>query len=308
MIPEGFALKHNAVSTEVWHALEEWMRIRSTSTTTSGAGQEAPGAPAPGRTKQEEEQEVPRPGGEQVVVGGGSGDNDEMELAWEETEFNQNRPVAQFGFRYDYHNDVVVTPDCAHHDDTGGSTSSTSSTSTKAGGGAPPIPEIIQRLLLEPVRAEGDGDGDIKNVNFTQCIINDYKDAKTIIPWHRDDMAFGDVVLVYTFLDARPLHLRLVRQTHECCPDGEDGNNSSTRGARTDQGVNRNSTGNTGGEIETQEPYTAYYTAHPRHCSRYVLKGPARELWEHCVPEGKGRRISFTFRTLRSEDNRSKGE
>lgn len=83
----------------------------------------------------------------------------------------QNRRVAQFGFRYDYVNDVVDTV-----------------TST------PPIPPQLKELL---------------NVDekYSQCIINRYE-PDVLIPWHRDDLSFGPTVAVYTFGESRPLLLR----------------------------------------------------------------------------------------------------
>ena len=162
---------------------------------------------------------------------------------WEEHSVNQHRPVAQFGgCNYDYHKDVVDTKT-----------------------GTPPIPEIFERLLLDPVREI------LPDICFTQCIINDYREASTIIPWHKDDAAFGDTILVYTFLDGRPLHLR--------CKKPDDDATTPIHDARES---------------------TLTYSAYPRHCSRYILRGPARENWEHSVPGGKGRRVSFTFRTLRN--------
>lgn len=172
-------------------------------------------------------------------------------IEWEETEHNQNRPTAQFGFRYNYHRDIVEF----HANDNKASNSQHDCQT-------PPIPEILQRLLLDPLQNTDNNENNNSlppGMKFTQCIINDYKDADTVIPWHRDDMAFGDIVLVYTFLDERPLHLRSIH------------NNVA-------------------------------YTAHPRHCSRYILRGTAREHWEHCVPAGSSRRVSFTFRTLRQND------
>jgi alkylated DNA repair dioxygenase AlkB len=170
---------------------------------------------------------------------------------WEEHSVNQHRPVAQFGgCKYDYHNDVVVMVD----------------STTKSG--TPPIPEIFERLLLHPVREI------LPDICFTQCIINDYIEASTIIPWHKDDAAFGDTILVYTFLDGRPLHLR--------CNTRKPDDDATTT------------------PIHDDRESTLTYTAYPRHCSRYILRGSARENWEHSVPGGKGRRVSFTFRTLRS--------
>ncbi|KAL7528015.1 hypothetical protein ACHAXR_002231 [Thalassiosira sp. AJA248-18] len=37
--------------------------------------------------------------------------------------------------------------------------------------------------------------------------------------------------------------------------------------------------------------------AHPRHCSKYLLSGQVRHVWEHSVPSGNGKRVSITFRS-----------
>ena len=193
----------------------------------------------------------------------------QSQLEWEDNRSNQHRPAAQFGFRYNYQKDVVDT-------------------SAKT----PPIPDIVQRLLLDPIRNDSiivpDGDTAV-DWNFTQCIINDYQDANTIIPWHKDDTAFGNVVLVYTFLDDRPLHLRLLR--------AKDSPNSNS----DDPDACVDASG-TGSDNDNNDDFV-FFTAHPRHCSRYILRGPAREVWEHSVPSGKDRRVSFTFRTLRNKDD-----
>ncbi|KAL7444112.1 hypothetical protein ACHAXM_009862 [Skeletonema potamos] len=39
--------------------------------------------------------------------------------------------------------------------------------------------------------------------------------------------------------------------------------------------------------------------AYPRHSSKYVLQGIARNEWEHSVPSGNGKRVSITFRSWR---------
>ena len=223
MIPEGFSLKHNAVSADVWHSLEQWI-LQS---------------------------------------------QEDKDIEWEETEFNQNRPLTQFGFRYNYHKDVV---------DVNSET--------------PPIPDILQRLLLDPISDTNDI-LDVKtcDLNFTQCIINDYKDANTIIPWHKDDMVFGDIVLVYTFLDERPLNLRLPR------------NDSSNVNDVVASGDYQTGVDEKRGHTHYTNEDFIYFTAYPRHCSRYILRGPVRNMWEHSVSKGKGRRVSFTFRTLRSADD-----
>jgi len=75
---------------------------------------------------------------------------------------------------------------------------------------------------------------------------------------------------VYTFGDNRPLHFRKMA--------GEE------YGQQQEQ--------------QQRPAKNLFYEAHPNHCSRYMLQGEARNDWEHSVPTGKGRRVSFTFRTL----------
>ena len=97
--------------------------------------------------------------------------------------------------------------------------------------------------------------------------INVYE-AGNKIPWHLDHEFFGSNVLVYTFgEDDRPLLLRrpIVAEANE----------------------------DSGGEGEGY----IYSRAYPRHCSKYLLSGPARHVWEHSVPSGKGERVSITFRS-----------
>lgn len=154
----------------------------------------------------------------------------------EEGHVMQNRRIAQFGARYDYQVDCVDM-----------------STQT------PPIPSFLRKALLDDVALSSSSSS--LTDNFTQCIINDYATADTVIPWHKDHPDFGPVVLVYTFGDNRPLNFRLL-----------------------------------------EDNVYKYYVAQPRHGSRYILSGPARNDWEYSVPEGKGRRISITFRSVMAKE------
>lgn len=96
---------------------------------------------------------------------------------------------------------------------------------------------------------------------YTQCIINRYE-ASNLIPWHFDHPYFGPEVLVYTFGEERPLLLRKMTE----------------------------------GNQEEENTYV-YSRAFPRHCSKYLLSGPARDVWEHSVPGGTSKRVSITFRS-----------
>jgi alkylated DNA repair dioxygenase AlkB len=159
-----------------------------------------------------------------------NGQEQSCPVPWQdEGDVMQNRRIAQYGFRYDSQKNVV---DATTQTD--------------------PIPPFLRKLLLDDFALSS-----LENTDdFTQCIINDYTAADTVIPWHTDHPDFGPIVLVYTFGDDRPLNFRLL----------------------------------------LEEDTYKYSMAQPRHCSRYILSGPARNDWEHSVPDGKGRRISITFR------------
>eukprot|EP00986_Skeletonema_menzelii_P011935 scaffold6320_cov144-Skeletonema_menzelii.AAC.2 len=133
-----------------------------------------------------------------------------------------------------------------------------------------PIPTYIREVLLE----NKDGDD---GKHYTQCIINVYE-AKNEIPWHLDHNKFGDKVLVYTFGEERPLLLRR--------PTSHKDNKSIEYGSI--------------GLEQPEEEYTFHSTrVYPRHCSKYILQGSARNEWEHSVPNGSGKRVSITFRSWR---------
>lgn len=168
-------------------------------------------------------------------------------IPWEKSSHSQNRPVAQFGScRYDYVEDSIV--------------------SSSSASPVPPIPPILRRLLLNSAALEAAGCGGEK---FDQCIINVYDRSNIGIPWHLDDGAFGPVILVYTFGEARPLQMRMVSKMDR----GGDGSEKEGNPERI-------------------------HVAYPEHRSCYVLSGMARDSWEHSIPQGYGWRISVTFRTL----------
>ena len=160
-------------------------------------------------------------------------------IPWEASPQDQCRPVAQFGSAvYDYDADVVVAPCSQANAD---------------------IPPILKRLLLNNSGGNEETNALIASQKWSQCIINAYgANSTSHIPWHFDDPAFGPVVLVYTFGEARPLLMRK--------GDADDN--------------------------------MYMYSAQPKHLSRYVLSGESREHWQHSVPAGKDWRVSITFRTL----------
>ncbi|MGK3739250.1 MAG: hypothetical protein ACI90V_006097 [Bacillariaceae sp.] len=122
------------------------------------------------------------------------------EIMWESTPPPQNRPVAQFGFRYDYERDIVVVPigdenlavpieKCDEKEDN--KTAIYDDGSAKVAAAVPKIPELFKRLLLRPYYIQSSGIGiqddgvndDDENENeiktfveiFTQCIVNVYR-------------------------------------------------------------------------------------------------------------------------------------
>mmetsp|Transcript_18160 Transcript_18160/g.25594 ORF Transcript_18160/g.25594 Transcript_18160/m.25594 type:complete len:285 (-) Transcript_18160:72-926(-) len=272
-LPDGFSMDHNVVSLDVWEKLDHWLKTdyidiqKGTKITATKSVNTA-------SVNKEEDQEK-----KEYYY---------YKVPWQdEGEKMQHRRVAQFGGRYDYQTDIVDTK-----------------TPTA------PIPQFLKDLLLtkNPVMSnkcstvvdDGDStrakdnhiqtknsDNEDNNNNddcnendvshdFNQCIINEYTHHDTIIPWHKDHPDFGPTILVFTFGDDRPLHFRKLVQDQK-----EDNDNES--GGKEINGKNR------------------FCTAYPRHCSRYMLQGEARNDWEHSVPKGTGRRVSFTFRTLKRE-------
>lgn len=228
-------------------------------------------------------------------------------IPWEPTPYPQNRPVAQFGFRYDYERDIVVVPE-----DENDVTNNEASDQSVHNSPAPRIPKLFHRLLLQPLQEASGGceaeerserEAPPKTESFTQCIVNVYcpinaqtdkiKNHRNThlsttcslgshIPWHVDNPIFGPRIRVYTFGESRPLHMRLKhnKELHS----------------------NLLSSDTIKAEMERIENECSYYTAHPPHCSCYVLSGEARHDWEHSVPSGSGWRVSITFRTLNANE------
>lgn len=243
MLPNGFKLVHNATPLDTWEKIKSYLGL-DTGKIDLGFGTNF-------GQKQSEEGKIP----------------------WEFTPYPQNRIVAQFGFRYDYEKDIVVVP------------------GDEKQRYVPKIPALFQEPLLRPLSLDEEN-----NIEFSQCIINvycpideqkkehsetkkstssfsglkeeDFSWSKTSlgshIPWHVDDLLFGEKILVYTFGETRALKFRLKYD------EGfDDANNFK------------------------------YYNAYPPHCSYYLLSGESRYLWEHSVPSGNSWRVSITFRTLK---------
>lgn len=101
--------------------------------------------------------------------------------------------------------------------------------------------------------------------NFTQCIVNVYE-ANEGIPYHSDDAAFGEHIRVFCFGDERPIRFR-------------------RRVIKKEEGT----------RAETVELHRFSKPVGSRDC--YELSGEARHLWQHSVSEGRGKRISVTFRS-----------
>lgn len=152
--PSGFSLTHNVVPVKLWDEIQEWLDL-DWDKDDLGLSCSA------------------------------SISNDKDHIPWEMSTVEQNRPVAQFGFRYNYVCDVVDTTTAC-----------------------PPIPAVLSKLIALQ------GDESLSLLPFTQCIINAYgPNATSHIPWHKDDWRFGPIVLVYTFGSARPLQMRR-QQSH----------------------------------------------------------------------------------------------
>ena len=100
------------------------------------------------------------------------------------------------------------------------------------------------------------------------------------IPYHKDDAAFGDTVLVFSFGEPRVLRLRRLAS-----------------GAVAAQAP---------GDAEAQPEHPTHvvheYELTPAHGSAYILEGAARNDYQHCVQPGQGRRYSVTFRTNPNSD------
>lgn len=137
------------------------------------------------------------------------------------------------------------------------------------------VPDYIRRTLLS---------GEPNFRQYTQCIINAYE-AGDVIPWHVDHEYFGPEVLVYTFGEDRPLLMRKPLNDDDKSIE-DDGNPISMQ--KTKEGRRSDDEG---------DKFHVHTRAFPRHCSKYLLSGPARRVWEHSVPSGKGERVSITFRS-----------
>ncbi|CAN0365796.1 unnamed protein product, partial [Ectocarpus fasciculatus] len=159
---------------------------------------------------------------------------DDSSLSWERAV--EGRRVLQFGpARYDYDQQrVVLSPE------------------------APEIPEVLRKMLARLP--------DKLSERLVQCIVNEYS-PDDAIPFHIDDDAFGENIVVFCFGESRPLRMR------RCCDPAVD-------------------------ELQPSDQKRCYekweYQIRSRGC--YQLSGDGRYAWEHSVPPGKGRRISVTFR------------
>ena len=276
--PPGFSLCENIIPKESWNEIKSFLGLQLDQ---PNLGIDVP---AFGTTRQ-----VP-------TTTMSSTTQEENNIPWELTPPPQHRPVAQFGYRYDYQKDAVIGP-----------------AGEQQGVAVPHIPNIFQRLLLDPLQRKGHDDDDgtsftttcmnttSQNKTFDQCIVNVYYPTKSTpsssnensgshIPWHVDDSHFGPTILVYTFGEARPLHMRNIPKK-----------NDTTTTCIVDMPISLpklKPKDHKREETLNQQGYY-YFSAHPPHGSYYVLSGDARHLWEHSVPSGSDWRVSITFRTLR---------
>ena len=171
----------------------------------------------------------------------------------------EGRRVAQWGFRYDYGKQKV---DATRR--------------------VPGFPAWAYSIL--GVDAE----------TFPQVILNEYR-PEDYIPFHVDDAAFGPVVLVAVFGEARPVLFR---------PKLSDGHSVSTTNTSTlttthDTTSNPTTTVITAGTTATTSTTIALSVPH---CGVYQMEGEARYEWQHSVGPGSGTRYSFTFRSLQAAE------
>ena len=206
-IPEGFSISTNVVSEEAWDEIRNYLGLTT--------------FPHPFDEQKSDNHIVPS-----IELDGYTDQKDgEMkgkmvktstEIPWESTPFPQNRPVVQFGFRYDYEKDVVVPPSENNDDENCDEAA------------VPKIPEVFQRLLLRPY--QDIIETKLKDVKFTQCIVNVYRPStaehSSSIPWHFDDPQFGPEILVFTFGETRPLNMRLKHESNDNDNREDDDNHS----------------------------------------------------------------------------------
>ena len=83
--PNGFYLKHNAVSPGTWNEIRDWLNL-DLDDPQLGLSND--------RLHQQQQQRK-------------AASNNNALIPWEASTIEQNRPVAQFGFRYDYEQDKV---------------------------------------------------------------------------------------------------------------------------------------------------------------------------------------------------------
>lgn len=111
------------------------------------------------------------------------------------------------------------------------------------------------------------------NVPLCRC-------AAAGIPWHKDDAAFGNTVLVFSFGEPRKLKLRRLAAGL----------------------VAAQAPGDAEAQPESREEVVHSWAVLPAHGSAYLLQGPARVDYQHSVEPGTGRRYSVTFRSSPQTD------
>lgn len=140
---------------------------------------------------------------------------------------------------------------------------------------APPIPVAIVDMFFGYIPAG------VRN-GLSQCIINEYR-AGDSIPFHTDDVLFGEDIFVFCLGEARPLLLRRPLRAISAV-DG-----SGVMDALTEEGT-------------IYEYWQVDAAATVR--GMYHLCGPARYAWQHAVPAAPSSapahkaRYSVTFRSV----------
>jgi len=133
-------------------------------------------------------------------------------------------------------------------------------------GRADPVPDFLLGLRERAAAFAG-----LPAAALAHVLVNEYAPGAGI-GWHRDRPVFEDVVGVSLLSACR---FRLRRRVES---------------ARAESGTAESGAARSGWERRA-------LPVEPR--SAYLLRGPARDIWEHSIPPGETLRYSVTFRSLR---------
>jgi hypothetical protein len=258
------------------------------------------------------------------------------EILWESTPPPQNRPVAQFGFRYDYERDIVVVPvddeeNLTVQIEKDNEKEETTSdryfdASAKAAAAVPKIPELFKRLLLRPYCIQSSGiviqddiinDDDEDEIKtsvgiFTQCIVNVYRPTTTTTTTSPKEINrdYNDETATDSSNNINGSHIPWHIDDHRFGPVILVFTFGETRPLNMRLKKHNNDDKYDYDDIDDDDDDDddidcckrySYFTAHPPHRSCYKLSGLARTRWEHSIPTGTGWRVSITFRSVLSD-------